>query len=94
MSKTAIVYLIHFERPFKRASHYIGSALFLERRLNHHRAGTGARLLRAVQLAGIAWEVVRTWPGDKQTERKLKNRKNAPDLCPRCRELRKLAGKP
>lgn len=91
MAKTAVVYLIHFAQPFKRARHYLGSARVLENRLKHHRAGSGAKLLRAVQLAGIGWEVVRTWPGDKTVERKLKNRKSAPDLCPVCRELRRAA---
>ncbi len=92
MCHTATTYLIHFDRPYKHARHYIGSALHLEARLSHHRTGTGARLLAVIQQAGIEWSVVRTWEGDKQFERKLKNRHNAKKLCPICRaeiELRK-----
>lgn len=81
------VYLIHFERPYKHARHYLGYAKHLEARLEHHRNGTGARFLQVVNEAGIEWEVVRTWEGDHSLERRLKARKNAPrELCPICRE--------
>jgi predicted GIY-YIG superfamily endonuclease len=82
--RTNVVYLIHFERSFRHCRHYLGSAVDLDARLRHHRAGTGSRLLRAVVAAGIKFEVVRTWDGGRQLERKLKNRKNAPRLCPIC----------
>jgi hypothetical protein len=55
------VYLIHFDHPFKHARHYLGWASDLPARLQAHRGGTGGRLLRAVNNAGITWEVVRTW---------------------------------
>lgn len=42
-------------------------------------------MLRAVNRAGINWAVVRTWAVDSQElERKLKNLKNSPRLCPIC----------
>jgi hypothetical protein len=45
----------------------------------------GAKLLRAVNRAGISWEVVRTWSVNSQElERHLKNLKNSPRLCPIC----------
>ncbi len=90
-----MVYLICFDRPFKHARHYIGycndGEEALESRIDRHRRGDGSRLLRAVTAAGIGWKVVRTWPdGDRNFERKLKNRKKASELCPVCREgLRK-----
>jgi hypothetical protein len=34
--------------------------------------------------AGIKWEVARTWTGDRKFERRLKNGKRAPKLCPVC----------
>jgi hypothetical protein len=34
---------------------------------------------------GIGFQIVRTWPGSRSFERKLKNRKNARKLCPICR---------
>jgi hypothetical protein len=33
---------------------------------------------------GINFTVVRTWNGDRRLERRLKNRKNSPRLCPCC----------
>jgi predicted GIY-YIG superfamily endonuclease len=86
--KTTIghVYLIHFERRFKHAGHYLGWADDLDQRLAQHRSGNGARLMEVISHAGIAWKVVRTWRGDRTFERLLKRRKNAPRrLCPVCR---------
>lgn len=82
------VYLIHFERPYKHARHYIGWASDLEGRLEHHRKGSGAVLMAVVTKAGIAWSVVQTWTGDRNFERRLKNRKSSPRFCPACREER------
>jgi len=84
-----MVYLIHFETSYKRARHYIGYTSDLEARIEHHRNGSGAKLLDVVNKAGIKWDVVRTWEGDRKLERKLKNRKNASQLCPVCREERR-----
>jgi hypothetical protein len=56
-------------------------------RLAHHAAGTGANLLRHVAKAGISWELVRTWPGDRHLERRLKNRGGHARLCPTCRQV-------
>jgi predicted GIY-YIG superfamily endonuclease len=78
------VYIIHFERPFWHAQHYIGYTANLPRRIEQHRNGTGAKLLRAITRRGIPWEVVRTWPGGPAFERALKNRKKSRDLCPVC----------
>lgn len=79
------VYLIHFDRPYKHARHYTGYASQLIRRLRHHVAGNGARLLQVVQAAGIGWRVARVWPdGDRTFERALKNSKAIPDKCPIC----------
>ena len=33
MSATTVVYLIHFDAPYKHAQHYLGSAIDLEARL-------------------------------------------------------------
>lgn len=83
MSKNGIVYLIHFDMPFKHASHYLGYVQRdLDGRVERHRSGNGAKLLAAVTKAGISFAVVRVWPGDRSLERQLKNRKNSPRLCP------------
>jgi predicted GIY-YIG superfamily endonuclease len=81
-----VVYLVHFERPYKHAGHYWGWASKLEARMNHHEAGTGARLLAVVKEAGIPWEVALVMPGDKHKERQMKNRGGARRLCPICKE--------
>ena len=89
-----MVYLLHFARPYPRDArasvrHYIGftqNGHTLGRRIDHHRAGSGARLMAAVSAAGIDFVVARTWPkADRNEERRLKNQKNAPRLCPMCR---------
>jgi len=78
------IYLLHFAKPFKHAKHYMGFTEDLDARIERHRAGDGARLLRVVKDAGIAFEVARTWIGDRTLERRLKKRKDAPKLCPIC----------
>ena len=83
-STTPTVYLIHFLKPYKHARHYLGYSTNLDKRIADHLCGMGARLLEVVTDAGIEWRLVRTWPGDRELERKLKNRKDAPRLCPIC----------
>jgi predicted GIY-YIG superfamily endonuclease len=80
-----MIYLIHFDTPFRHARHYIGYTVDLEARIDLHRRGQGARLLQVVSLAGISWQVVRTWPeGTRVMERRFKRRKSARLLCPLC----------
>ena len=63
----------------------------LEARIATHRAGRGARLIEVVTAAGIGFVIARTWAGGRDLERRLKNRKNSPRLCPICRRARKEA---
>jgi predicted GIY-YIG superfamily endonuclease len=82
-----MVYLIHFDKPFKYAKHYIGycNDRGLKKRIDRHKSGDGAKLLRAVIQAGIDFNVVRTWDkADRAFERKLHKRKNTKRLCPVC----------
>lgn len=83
-----MVYLIHLEQKLKHSQHYIGfvdGENRLKTRVEYHRKGQGSKFLKAVTLAGIEFSVVRTWKdGDRNFERKLKNRKNAKALCPCC----------
>jgi predicted GIY-YIG superfamily endonuclease len=79
------VYLLHFDRPYKHARHYIGWALDLDTRLAEHAAGRGARLLQVVHHAGIGWTLARTWAGvTRIRERQLKRRGGASRCCPLC----------
>jgi predicted GIY-YIG superfamily endonuclease len=78
------VYLIHFNRAYKHARHYLGFTENLDKRITDHLCGMGARLMEVVTDARIEWKVSRTWSGDRKLERRLKNRHNAATLCPRC----------
>ncbi len=84
-----MIYLIHFSKPIgsdkKMAQHYIGYAEGdPAARLALHRAGRGAKITRAAAERGIGLEIVRTWPGDRAVERRLKQRGHAAKLCPVC----------
>ena len=79
------VYLIHFEPAYKQARHYMGYAEDLAPRINAHMHGRGARLTQVAHDAGCALVLARVWEGgDRKLERRLKNRKDAPHLCPIC----------
>lgn len=89
MKKTnSIVYLLHFDTSYHHASHYLGfveDAEGLEARLTKHSKGQGARLLEVVSTVGIGFTLARTWQNaTRDFERKLKNRKETPKLCPIC----------
>jgi hypothetical protein len=79
------IYLLHFKQPYHHARHYLGwTEGTLETRLDRHMVGNGARLVSVVTEAGIGIEIARLWSGTRESERKLKNRKNSPKLCPIC----------
>ncbi|WP_306364375.1 hypothetical protein [Nocardia sp. CC227C] len=78
------VYLLHFDRRYHHAGHYIGTTRDLEARLAAHREGRGARLLQVLKEHGIGWHLARTWDGGRALERELKGFKNAARLCPDC----------
>lgn len=98
-----IMYLIHFDRPYKHACHYLGWTTDLEKRIKQHREinldnldkenkNRGAVLLAYVNSAGIGWEVVRVWEGVTiDIEFKLKKNMHLPRYCPKCKgeQLRK-----
>jgi len=78
------VYLIHFNKAFRHARHYIGFTTNLDKRITDHLCGMGARLMEVITNAGIEWRVARTWRGDRRLERRLKDWHNAALLCPLC----------
>lgn len=82
------VYLLHFSRRYQHAGHYIGVAHNLERRIDEHRRGRGARLMEVVSQAGIDFTVARTWTGDRVRERQLKKQGGASRLCPLCKQTK------
>lgn len=87
------VYLLHFDRPIHHAKHYLGYTCLdsVDRRINRHRNGSGAKFLRVANHLGIQYSVVRTWECSnhveaKHLERRLKSWHNSPKLCPVCNE--------
>lgn len=84
-----VTYLIHFERPYQHARHYLGWTTDLWRRLRRHRKGRGARLLQVIQEAGIGWRLVRVWFGPRTIERALKRHGSGARHCPICEARRK-----
>ena len=76
------VYLIHFNKAYRHARHYIGFTTNLDKRITDHLCGMGARLMEVITNAGIEWRVARTWQGDRRLERRLKGWHNAALLCP------------
>ena len=78
-------YLLHFERPYHHAQHYLGWTVDLAARLDEHLNGTGGRLIDVITTEGIGFTCVRTWPGTTLAdERKLKRLRNGRRLCPVC----------
>jgi len=78
------VYLLHFDRPYKHARHYLGWAENLNARLAVHGTKHGARLLAVLRAEGIGWQLARTWPGDRNRERQIKTQGGASRVCPLC----------
>lgn len=79
------VYLLHFDTPYKHARHYLGYSSNVERRLAEHQGGHGVPLTRAAVQAQISLQLARLWEdGDRTLEKRLRNRKKNPRLCPIC----------
>ena len=84
MAHNGIVYLLHFDQPYRHARHYVGWASNVKRRLAEHEAGRGARLLAVVRAAGIGWQLARMWPGSRARERQIKRQGGHARHCPLC----------
>jgi hypothetical protein len=81
-----LIYLLHFERSYYHARHYLGYTDNLEARVAAHRAGHGSPLVAAAVRDDIEFCVAATWPGDRSEERRLHRYRNSPrPLCPICR---------
>lgn len=99
MGRTSTVYLLHLEPAYsvayvdrdgvdrvKRAGHYLGStAQAVEARIAEHVAGRGSPLIAAAIAAGSRVELVKTWPGGRDLERRLKRAHHHARHCSTCR---------
>lgn len=87
---TGTIYLLHLERPYRHARHYLGwtAGEDLSPRLEAHRGGSGARLMEGVAAAGIGFVLARAWEGKtRHDERRMKVRGQT-RRCPVCKELK------
>lgn len=78
-----MIYILEFSRPFHHAKFYIGfctDTRDYKKRLEEHRAGRGAKIIRAALQVGIDFSVVGLLQGDRARERSLKRMKNTPRL--------------
>lgn len=78
------IYLLHFERPYHHARHYLGWTTNLTTRLAAHTTGRGARLITVITTAGIRFTLARTWTGTRTRERQLTNHGGHTRHCPLC----------
>jgi hypothetical protein len=88
MSRGQVVYTLHLWPPLGHAGHYTGSAIErrLGQRLTDHALGRGARLTQAQVERGGSWVLAQTQPGDRTTERRLKQH-GATRRCEVCRAV-------
>src|ERR1700733_10303740 len=79
-----VIYMLHFDQPYRHARHYVGWTADLLDRLDHHANGSGARLVAVIWQAGIGFTLVRICEGTRRTERAIKNAGGAVRYCPAC----------
>jgi predicted GIY-YIG superfamily endonuclease len=78
------VYLLHFNRPYHHARHYVGFTTNIERRVKRHQDGRGSPLIEAAISAGIEFTVARLWNNvTGRFERRI-HEMEARLLCPMC----------
>lgn len=83
------IYIIHFDRPWitsdgRTLEHYVGFSKKVEKRLHHHRKGSGANFLREAITRGISFRLVVRFSGTKRDERRLKVTGHIKKYCPCC----------
>lgn len=83
-----MIYILHFDRPFKHARHYVGytKRKDVQKRIQEHLTSKGNPLVRAAHAAGITIRLARTMEGDRKLERKIKNSHNTGRICPCCQK--------
>lgn len=87
-----MIYILHFNTPYKHARHYVGFAESEEtfrERIRQHRAGQGARLTQVLKENEIGFVVARIMDGDRTRERQIKNGKKTTGYCPICASMKK-----
>jgi predicted GIY-YIG superfamily endonuclease len=89
------VYILHFDKAFKHACHYTGITNDIDRRMDEHRKGKGARLTQILKANGISFDysVIGEYPNyseAKAREKHLKTCYKKPvRYCPICKALKR-----
>lgn len=67
-------YLLHFDRPYRHAQHYLGFSDDIPYRIAQHKAGvSGVKLIDAAVASGVSFTLTRVWPGaGRRAERRKK----------------------
>ena len=81
IGQLGVIYMLHFDRPYRHARHYVG---WTDDLLDRHATGYGARLVAVIWAAGIGFTLVRICEGTRRTERAIKNAGGAVRYCPVC----------
>jgi hypothetical protein len=68
-----VIYMLHFDRPYRHARHYVGWTEDLFDRLDAHANGHGARLVAVIWHAGIGFTLIRICEGTRHRERAIKH---------------------
>jgi len=79
-----VIYLLHFDQPYKHAKHYTGWTEDLLHRLDRHAAGNGARLSRSSGKPGSAspWSASAKAPARPNAPSRTPEA--LPGTCPAC----------
>lgn len=86
-SKTVgTIYLLHFDRPFGHAKHYLGWAenQNWSERIEQHRSGQGSKLMSYVIGAGIGFVVAKLWDNKTRHDERRWKARGKGQICPIC----------
>jgi len=82
-----MVYLLHFDRPFRHMRHYVGSVASLaelEQLLEHPTIRARSPILAAATLAGVQFSVGRVWRGGALRADLVRDQQNHARYCDIC----------
>lgn len=93
------LYLLHFDRPYKHARHYLGFApdvSAMHARIDRHYTATigdghNHRLMQVIRQAGISFTLARVWPDGTREDEKRRKKSGNSRRCPICLEEKRRA---
>ena len=86
------VYILHFDKKFKHAQHYVGYSENVLGRIEKHKTGNGARLMQVIHEHQIGFKVAVVFENrGRDFEHKIKGSHNTKRFCPICRTQECLA---